>query len=126
MSALDTRNPKRSSLFLMGDLTIAGQGTIRAKVRNLSDTGLMADVPGNTVCGAAVQVVLRNIGRVTGRIAWVHGTRCGIAFDTPIDAALAQVRDPAAAPEDDVRRPYRRPALDVPWHQRPGYDIRPV
>jgi hypothetical protein len=73
----------------MADLRVEGQaGDHRVKVRNLSARGMMAECTVRVTSGAAVQVNLRNIGWVAGKVAWIQDNRFGIAFVDEIDPLL--------------------------------------
>lgn len=109
MSAVDTRNVGRDSLFLFAELVFEGQsGGARVKVRNLSAGGMMAE--GNALAerGQRVTVKLRKIGDVKGTVAWVESDRLGIAFDREVDPRIA--RAPVATDDEGVPR-YARPAI---------------
>ena len=111
MTAIDTRNIKRDSLFLMADLHIEGAETPqRVKVRNLSDTGAMleGDVPVRE--GQRATVAISQVGSLGGSVAWVQNTRFGLAFDAAIDAS--KVRIPLVD-EDTAAPRYTRPAIAV-------------
>lgn len=85
------RQLDRDSLFLKAELRfIDGDDCGEVRIRNLSAGGLMAEAPVQTKRGDDVQIELRNIGRVTGHVAWVAQGRFGIAFDHPIDPKLAR------------------------------------
>ena len=90
MSTVDTRNVARDSLFLFAELGFEGRvDRIRVKVRNLSAGGMMADGGGIDVArGDRITVNLRNVGAVPGTVAWVQGSRFGIAFENEIDPKL--------------------------------------
>jgi hypothetical protein len=99
------RNDSRDSLLLVAQFRVAGQsGTTQVRVRNLSTGGLMADVPKPIDVDTMVEVDVRGIGWVTGRIAWVAAGRAGVAFDRPIDPQAA--RKPVMAS--------KAPAMDKP------------
>ncbi len=105
MSGVDTRNISRDSLFLMADVHLDGHETPhRVKVRNLSSGGMMAEGGPQVRQGMPVAVVLRNVGRVDGIIAWVEPgsqqNRFGIAFSREIDPKI--VRAPATASEGNM------------------------
>ena len=86
---IDHRQVGRDSLFLMADLRVEGQaGDHRVKVRNLSARGMMAECTVRVTSGAGVEVNLRNIGWVAGRVAWIQDNRFGIAFVDEIDPLL--------------------------------------
>ena len=85
------READRDSLFLKADLRfVDGDDCGEVRIRNLSAGGLMAEAPVITKRGDKVEMELRNIGRVTGYVAWVAQGRFGVAFDHPIDPKLAR------------------------------------
>tara|TARA_R110000772_G_scaffold100306_1_gene200526 strand:+ start:1158 stop:1568 length:411 start_codon:yes stop_codon:yes gene_type:complete len=90
-SGLPKRELDRDSLFLSAILRfVDGDDCGEVRVRNLSAGGLMAEAPVIAKRGDKVQLELRNIGRVTGYVAWVAQGRLGIAFDHAIDPKLAR------------------------------------
>tara|TARA_R110000824_G_scaffold25838_4_gene89522 strand:+ start:5772 stop:6182 length:411 start_codon:yes stop_codon:yes gene_type:complete len=85
------RELDRDSLFLKAELRfIDGDDCGEVRIRNLSAGGLMAEAPVLAKRGDNVELELRNIGRVTGHVAWVAQGRFGVAFDHPIDPKLAR------------------------------------
>ena len=50
----------------------------------------MAEAPVRAKRGDKVELELRNVGRVTGYVAWVAQGRFGVAFDYTIDPKLAR------------------------------------
>jgi hypothetical protein len=91
----DDRGPARSaprdSLFLLTSLTtIQGASLGKARVRNLSATGLMADCEAALAKGQPVIMEIRGVGRVFGQVAWTRNDRVGIVFDQPIDPQMAR------------------------------------
>jgi hypothetical protein len=85
------RAAPRDSLFLLTTLaTPDGVQLGKARVRNLSATGLMADCERAVPAGIQVICDLRGIGSVTGTIAWSRDDKIGMAFDEPIDPQLAR------------------------------------
>lgn len=81
----------RDSLFLLTAFTTPqGVSLGKARVRNLSATGLMADCDAVVSKGQSVIVELRGVGKIPGAIAWSRNGRVGIAFDSPIDPQLAR------------------------------------
>lgn len=88
----ENREAARDILFLMADLRIAEGGSeSRIQVRNLSSGGMMGEGAISVSAGALVEVNLRSIGWVSGKIAWVQNNRFGVAFDQPIDPRPAHV-----------------------------------
>lgn len=81
----------RDSLFLLAQLKLHGRPAAReVRVRNLSEGGLMAEFDGRVAMGETLEIELRGIGRVTGRIAWATEGRIGVAFDKQIDPMKAR------------------------------------
>ena len=85
------RSAPRDSLFLLTTLTtLDGAPLGKARVRNLSATGLMADCERTVPAGIRLMLDLRGVGRVTGSVAWVREDKIGVAFDEQIDPQLAR------------------------------------
>lgn len=98
------REMERDSLFMQGVLHLPGQSQpVTVRVRNLSAGGLMADYAGEIAQDTFVEIELRNIGRVSGRVAWVSASQFGLAFDAKIDPLA--VRRPIGVKRDDLFRP---------------------
>ncbi len=89
--ASSQRHEVRDSLFLVAQFRLAGtRQSEQVRVRNLSAGGLMAEVASPIPQGTAVELELRGVGWVTGRVAWYAAGRVGIAFDQMIDPILAR------------------------------------
>ncbi len=85
------RAAPRDSLFLLTSLTtLDGVNLGKARVRNLSANGLMADCERAVPAGIKIVLELRGIGRVTGFVAWSRDNKIGLAFDEAIDPQLAR------------------------------------
>lgn len=81
-----SRGADRDSLFMQAQLALPGGGDpVTVRVRNLSPGGMLAEGKVVVAQGAVVEVDLRNIGPVTGRVIWVGEGKFGIAFDRAID-----------------------------------------
>ncbi len=81
-----SRGADRDSLFMQASLNVpGGSGPVTVRVRNLSPGGMLAEAKVQVAQGAAVQVDLRNVGPVLGRVIWVGEGKFGIAFDRPVD-----------------------------------------
>lgn len=88
------RGQNRDSLFVKAVLRFPVTGDEReVRVRNISAGGLMAEAPLRTPRGDPIEVQLRNIGWVSGKVAWVAESRFGIAFDYPIDPKMLSMRE---------------------------------
>lgn len=81
-----SRGADRDSLFMQAGLIRPGSpDPIIVRVRNLSPGGMLAEANLKVAQGAAVEVDLRNVGPVAGRVIWVGEGKFGIAFDRPVD-----------------------------------------
>lgn len=85
------RSAPRDSLFLLTSLrTPEGAPLGKARIRNLSATGMMADCERAVPAGTRIILELRGVGEVTGVIAWSREDKIGVAFDEDIDPQLAR------------------------------------
>ncbi len=81
----------RDSLFLMARLrTPSLPDTFAVRIRNLSAGGLMAEFETPLDRDTPVQVEVRGLGWIAGRVAWFTQGRTGIAFDKPVDPQRAR------------------------------------
>lgn len=100
------RSDRRDSLLLSATLFENGNDTAwQVRVRNLSAGGLMVEHRTLFPRGTPVEIELRGVGKVAGRIAWTVDDRIGIAFDEPIDPIL-------------VRKPVDSTGKDPAWPPR--------
>ena len=98
------RSMDRDSLFFEGSSALYQQkNEHEVRIRNVSAGGLMADIPTDAPRGEPVEIKLRNIGWVSGHIAWATDGRVGIAFDHHINPK-------------DARNPVNTGALDLPLY----------
>jgi len=109
-ASADDHNPQRGksrdSLLLSASLRLSNMvAPVTVRVRNLSSGGLMAEHSGRAEVGDAVEIELRGIGPVAGKVVWMAEGRLGIAFNREIDPMLA--RKPVATPPR-VPAPARR------------------
>jgi hypothetical protein len=95
-----SRGADRDSLFMQARVAIAGNAEpVSVRVRNLSAGGMLAESPVSVVQGTVVEVELRNIGPVPGRIVWTGEKKFGIAFDRAINPQSVR-RDVAPQKEE--------------------------
>lgn len=81
-----SRGADRDSLFMQAELALAGRPErVTVRVRNLSPGGMLAEAKLAVAPGAAVEVELRNVGAVAGRVIWAGEGKFGIAFDRLVD-----------------------------------------
>lgn len=106
----EQRTQLRRHLYLLEQMRIGTDPVaLRVRVRDVSATGLMAECDLPLAVGEQVTITLRRCDPVTGRIAWVSGSRFGVSFDAAIDPAVAQ---------REIRLEQTQP---VAWtHRRPG------
>ena len=82
---------KRDSLFLLAEvIRETGEPMGKAKVRNLSATGLMGDCDFASALGDRLVFDLRGIGATGGQVVWAKDMRIGVAFDREIDPQAAR------------------------------------
>ncbi|MBO9712228.1 PilZ domain-containing protein [Sphingomonas sp.] len=84
------RTNSRDSLMLTAQFRMADKPELQVRVRNLSAGGLMAEVPQPIEQDTPVEIEVRGVGWVSGRIAWCAEGRVGVAFDRAIDPMLAR------------------------------------
>lgn len=101
------RNGSRDSLLLTAQLRTSDGIDITVRVRNLSSGGLMAEYSQPVAIGTPVDVEVRGVGWIKGRIAWTAEGRIGIAFMDEIDPMAA--RKPVAVRSTKAPKPARRP-----------------
>ena len=99
------RGGSRDSLFLTADMRVGDSTRSETvRVRNLSPGGLMAEYPRGLDQGTAIELEVRGLGPVPGRVAWSAAGRIGVAFDRLIDPL--QARKPiGGATRDKASRP---------------------
>jgi len=85
----EMRAEPRSAVSLMAVVRRPGGRDVHVEVRNLSSGGMMARCPAGFVRGETIEVKLKGIGVIGGRIAWTAHERLGVAFDCAIDPARA-------------------------------------
>ncbi len=112
------RGDMRDSMFLHASMRLAADGeAVPLRVRNLSAGGLMADCPVKVEQGEDVEVSLRNVGVVPGRIAWAREQQIGVAFLSRIDPRVARRPVGTHASETMLIKPVgqaeRRPGLKI-------------
>ena len=95
------RERTRDSLFMGAKVTVGASAVaVSTVIRNLSDGGVMIDSPTGIQKGQRVTTHLKNIGEVSGTVAWVHNGRAGVMFDEKIDP-------------DEVRSSIKKPTAPV-------------
>jgi hypothetical protein len=106
------RAAQRDSLFLLTTITTEdGVSLGKARVRNLSAVGLMAECEKPVASGARIIVELRGVGKVIGRVAWAKADKIGMAFDEAIDPQLARKPVGASRSSETQLPDYLRPLI---------------
>ncbi len=98
----------RDSLLMLATLRFPAsneEGDVR--IRNLSAGGLMAEAPVRVARGEKVEIKLRNLGWLSGKVAWVAEGRIGISFDHPINPLDAR-KPNASGSSDEIPRYLQR------------------
>ncbi len=81
-----SRGADRDSLFMQASLMLPGHpDAVVVRVRNLSPGGMLAEGKVRVDQGATIQIDLKNVGPVPGRVVWAGEGKFGIAFDHQID-----------------------------------------
>jgi len=100
------RNGSRDSLMLTAQFRVAGDDrTAQVRVRNLSSGGLMAEYAAPVAVRTPVEIEVRGVGWIKGRIAWATDGRVGVAFDVEIDPMLARKPVGKGAPSPSYAKP---------------------
>lgn len=88
----------RDSLFLKAQMRVGGGTPVAVRVRNLSPGGLMVELPYPVTPEGNVEIEVRGLGWIPGRIAWQTEGRAGVAFDREIDPQRARKTPGEAQP----------------------------
>ncbi|KQZ72601.1 pilus assembly protein PilZ [Sphingopyxis sp. Root214] len=112
-----SRGADRDSLFLQAGLILPGHADpVTVRVRNLSPGGMLAEANVKVAQGAAVEVDLRNVGSVAGRVIWVGEGKFGIAFDRQVDPQAVRRQ---VVSQSDLPPHLRRTGLETgPFYRR--------
>ena len=90
-AAAPQRGGARDSLMLAAQFRAKGRrSSTQVRVRNLSPGGLMAEYAGPIASGDEVEIEVRGIGWVPGKVAWSTNGRIGVAFDVEVDPLRAR------------------------------------
>ncbi|HEY0595745.1 PilZ domain-containing protein [Sphingopyxis sp.] len=105
-----SRGADRDSLFMQASLILPGQSDpVVVRVRNLSAGGMLAEAKARIAQDATVEVELRNVGQVPGRVVWAGEGKFGIAFDRPVDPQAVRRQ---VVSESDLPPHLRRTGLE--------------
>jgi len=123
----ELRDAARHSLFLTAQCDLPQsrqQGRVR--LRNVSAQGLMAEGLIRPDVGEPVVLMLRNIGRVEGMVAWARGDRFGVVLATDIEAQAVLAREAPPAIADEDRDYYQRGPVSTLRRDQDAQKIRPI
>ena len=86
------RAQSRDSLFLVAKLRLIDHQAefTDVRVRNLSAGGMMVELADPADIDTPVELEMRGVGLMRGRVAWYAEGRAGIALDKPIDPQKAR------------------------------------
>jgi PilZ domain len=116
-----SRHQSRNSLFVKAMLRFPASSEQREiRVRNVSAGGLMAEATVRAGRGETVEVQLKNIGWVSGKVAWVADTRFGVAFDYPIDPKATHLPSASKTTVEDTMPTYLRKLNEQGRPPEPG------
>jgi hypothetical protein len=105
-----SRGADRDSLFMQASLILPSQSDpVVVRVRNLSAGGMLAEAKARIAQGTTVEVELRNVGQVPGRVVWAGEGKFGIAFDRPVDPQAVRRQ---VVSESDLPPHLRRTGLE--------------
>lgn len=104
-SMTQNRRSRRSNLLMAASVETS-TGSVAVTLRNLSAEGALVEGAGLTEVGAPVVFRKKDLV-ISGRIAWLHEHRAGIAFDARLepDTVLRHVPSPKARLEMQYKRP---------------------
>jgi PilZ domain len=91
--AAQNRQKIRESIFFGASVLFKKTGEeLPVRVRNISPGGMMIDCTLGAGIGDEIVADIKNIGKVTGRVAWAVAPRMGIAFDHEVNPARARLK----------------------------------
>jgi hypothetical protein len=104
-SNTQNRRTRRSQVLMEASIEADG-ATVTVKLRNLSTEGALIEGDRLPSVGSLILFRKKELS-LTGHVAWVTGSRAGIAFDSPLeaDAVLRHVPSPRTKATLDFRRP---------------------
>jgi hypothetical protein len=107
MNGKSSRGDERNSTLLVAELRIGEAAARKVLLRNVSATGLMAEMDAAPAQGEIVRITVGQLDRVPGVVMWRVEKRFGVRFETPIDPAAVK------RPMTSSPRPYEPPPLDL-------------
>ena len=104
-SSTHNRRTRRSQVLMTASIEFSGS-SLPVKLRNLSTDGALIEGSSIPVEGSVVLFRKAELS-LSGRIAWVEGSRAGIAFAELLspDLVLRHIPTPRARVVPDFRRP---------------------
>lgn len=104
-SLTQNRRSRRSPVLLAASVEVAGVVT-PVKLRNLSEDGALVEGDRLPLEGSTT-FFQRNDLRIKSKVAWVHGSFAGLAFNRPLqkEQVLRNIPSPRPKHQPDFRRP---------------------
>lgn len=102
--------PRSRSIYRPAVLNLEDFATF-CMIRDLSPHGVMAETSAKLHLGDIVEVGFAEDELATGTVAWVNGSRIGVAFDRPVD--IVQLMTGSASQDIFAPVPVRAPRLTV-------------
>jgi hypothetical protein len=92
LTAPEQRASRRDRILLLARLRVHGDEDIHAiRIRDLSADGLRAQCTGLVIANRRVEIEIRNLGWVEGRVAWHNEEYIGVRFAKPIDPEKTRI-----------------------------------
>jgi hypothetical protein len=98
------RAAQRDSVYLSALLRCSA-GELLALVRNVSPGGALIEIDKKVSVGEQVSIELKDIGWISGVVAWTEPGRAGLKFDEPVDLATSAAKPVPHAPDVAVCLP---------------------
>lgn len=105
---VERRNSRRTKTVLRTVQIAHNEDEGLATCRNLSDTGVSLRVGLPMQLNDPIRIKFSPASSLSGRVVWVNGPDCGIAFDDPIDSTELLAATAAEMQREGVRAPRLR------------------
>ena len=87
----EKRIASRDRLLLIAELQVEGEANFhQIKVRDLSEGGMKAEGSFLPALGTPVSVRFKQLGTISGKIAWTEDKMFGVQFDATIDPMMVR------------------------------------
>lgn len=106
-AAKQRRETPRHPLIWSGQIHY-NHDSARVRLRNISESGALAECASSFPSGAEVLLDLGEAGQLFASISWAHGDQIGLKFDRPFDIARLSRSEPEVADHRWSRPDYLR------------------